>query len=503
MKSRGFVLLGVGLMVGLAIGSIGVRLVSGSNSRGWFSAASVPLAGTVAVGPSSPSSVASGSSSDWCIEHRVPESACTLCNPALIPPFKAKGDWCNEHQLPESIDRKCHPGLSFAQEPKAETSPKATSLPTVFFPRNAANCATNDALIQFASAATAERVGLTFAPALEVGQTASVEAPAELLFDDTRSLAITTRVPALVSRWLVEPGAKVQAGQVLAELESPEMPKLQSDYLEAMAEAQLREQEFGRADSLRSRGMISNAEIEQLDRQRQAAMARLSGAQGMLEACGLNKSELASIRSEETVTAGWRLCAPHGGTLLERKAHLGELLAAGSILGLLGDPSVLWVEAQVREADLSRFKQGQSVEFSIDGDALDRAVGRVIWVAQFIDPLTRSATVRAEVSNANLKLKAHQYGRMVVPSPSGATAVAVPRDAVQWEGCCNVVFVQEAPDRYRPRKVTVSRGDLGYYNVDSGLKAGDMVVVKGSYLLKTELKKGSLGAGCCAAAPKS
>lgn len=500
MINRSIMLLGTGLIVGLAVGSIGVRLASGYNSRGWLAAASVPLTGGVT---DEPSSVASENSSDWCVEHRVPESACTLCNPALIPSFKVKRDWCDEHQLPESIDRKCHPGLTFPQEPKSETPPGLTALPTVFFPKNATKCATNDAIITFASAETAERAGLTFAPALEVSQEASVEAPAELLFDDTRSLAVTTRVPTLVSRWLVEPGAKVRAGQVLAELESPEMPSLQSNYLEALAEVQLREQEFGRAESLRSRGMISAAEMEQLDRQRQTSKAQLSGAQGVLEACGLNKSDLASIRSEQTVTARWRLCAPRGGNVLERKARLGELLPAGSVIVLLGDPSVLWVEAQVREADLSRIKPGQTVEFSTDGDALNRAVGRVIWVAQFLDPLTRSATVRAEVSNTKLDLKAHQYGRMVVPSASGTTLVAVPRDAVQWEGCCNVVFVQEASDRYRPHKVTVSRGDLGYYNIEAGLKTGEMVVVKGSYLLKTELRKGSLGAGCCAAAPKS
>ena len=176
---------------------------------------------------------------------------------------------------------------------------------------------------------------------------------------------------------------------------------------------------------------------------------------------------------------------------------------AGSSLALVGDPSILWVEANVRESDLSLYHKGQAVEFSSDGDALERVNGRVIWVAQYVDPLTRSARVRAEVLNTTLDLKAHQFGRLVLPTPVRASTVAVPRDAVQWEGCCNVVFVREAPDRYRPHKVSVSRGDRGYYNISSGLHDGDMVVVKGSYLLKTELKKGSLGAGCCDIAPKS
>src|SRR5215813_12079028 len=45
----------------------------------------------------------------WCAEHRVPESACTLCRPALAAEFRAKGDWCDEHSLPESVCPICHP----------------------------------------------------------------------------------------------------------------------------------------------------------------------------------------------------------------------------------------------------------------------------------------------------------------------------------------------------------------------------------------------------------
>ena len=77
----------------------------------------------------------------------------------------------------------------------------------------------------------------------------------------------------------------------------------------------------------------------------------------------------------------------------------------------------------------------------------------------------------------------------------------VPKDAVQWEGCCNVVFVREAPDRFRPRKVELIRGTGPYYQVSSGVEPGEEVVVDGSFLLKTELKKSSIGAGCCGIEP--
>lgn len=446
---------------------------------------------------------------DWCMEHRVPESKCTKCNPGLTPAFKNAGDWCVEHNLPESNCRLCNPRLTFPQEPKSETSVEdiesadESYRPSVYFPKNATQCATNEAIIQFASAETAERAGLTVVPALSVEETATVEAPAEVTFDETKSYVITTTVNASVVRWLAEPGTAVSVGQALAELESPDMPNLKAEYLEAFSEAQVAEQEFVRVDSLSKLGLISIAEAQQVGGRFKTTHAHMSGARGLLEACGLSADDIEFMQSNRAVTPRWLLRASNGGVLLERKAPLGELLMAGSSLALVGDPSVLWIEANVRESDLSLFRNGQLVEFATDGDALERVSGRVIWVAQYVDPVTRSARVRAEVLNSSLRLKANQFGRLSLPTSMSASTVAVPRDAVQWEGCCNVVFVKEAEDRYRPHKVDVSRGDRGFYNITSGLQAGDLVVVKGSYSLKTELKKGSLGAGCCDVAPKS
>jgi hypothetical protein len=59
-----------------------------------------------------------GSHEDWCGEHAVPESQCTLCNPDLVAAFKATGDWCAEHSLPESQCLKCNPDLKITRPPK-------------------------------------------------------------------------------------------------------------------------------------------------------------------------------------------------------------------------------------------------------------------------------------------------------------------------------------------------------------------------------------------------
>jgi hypothetical protein len=65
-----------------------------------------------------PKDAVPGSHEDWCVEHAVPESQCTRCDPSLAAAFKATGDWCEEHGLPTSHDRKHNPDLKIERPAK-------------------------------------------------------------------------------------------------------------------------------------------------------------------------------------------------------------------------------------------------------------------------------------------------------------------------------------------------------------------------------------------------
>lgn len=82
-------------------------------------AAPEPAAKVAAPAQHAAANVKPGSHEDWCEEHQVPESQCTLCNPTLSAAFKATGDWCEEHGLPESHCRKCNPDLKITRPAKS------------------------------------------------------------------------------------------------------------------------------------------------------------------------------------------------------------------------------------------------------------------------------------------------------------------------------------------------------------------------------------------------
>ncbi|HPC10916.1 MAG TPA: efflux RND transporter periplasmic adaptor subunit [candidate division Zixibacteria bacterium] len=441
---------------------------------------------------------------DWCAEHRVPESQCTACDPALIAAFIAAGDWCEEHGLPESHCRLCNPGLGFPQEEPASSAADIAAEEirvSLFFRPNALVCATNDALIQLATARTAERAGLTVQQVRAAELETTIEAPAEVVFDETRTTAVATTVAALVARWVAAPGETVREDQVLAILQSPEVAALESQLLSAHADLLVHTNELARQEELRGRDLISDAELE---RQRalfaQAKAAYVAG-RGLLRAAGLSEDDLDEIIAEGRISSTFALRAPTAGLLVERRALPGELQEAGSALARLADPAVMWIEARLTEEQLRQVAVGEPLTFASDGRGLSRVGGKIIWVARFLDPHSRTGTVRAQVVDHRHTLQAGEFGRVTIARTGHRRVALVPRDAVQWEGCCNVVFVREAADRYRPRKVEFTDGAGPYYQVLRGLEPGEEVVVDGAFLLKTELKKASIGAGCCGLDP--
>ncbi|MCB2230518.1 efflux RND transporter periplasmic adaptor subunit [bacterium] len=442
---------------------------------------------------------------DWCAEHRVPESACTACNPSLIAEFKANNDWCGGHGLPESHCRLCNPGITFPQEEVIALrgiDPIENEIDiSLNFRANAEVCATDGALIQFASATTAARTGITVRSIAEAKLEETVNAPAEVVFDETAATVVTTTIPALVSRWLISPGDIVREGEILAIVQSPEIADLRSAFLSASAEYEVQRKELERHKGLRDGNMISEADFDRQSAVTERARAELVGARGMLQSAGLSVDDIDEIIKHGSLSNQFALRASASGMVVERIAQIGELLEAGRAFAMIADPSSMWIEANLAEEQLRQVRVGDRMTFDSDGRGLNRVGGEVIWTSRFLDPHTRTGTVRAKVFDPDNQLHAGEFGRARITRASAEQVTLVPKDAVQWEGCCNVVFVREAPDRYRPRKVHLIDGEGPYYQVTGGLRPGQEVVVDGAFLLKTELKKSSIGAGCCGLEP--
>jgi cobalt-zinc-cadmium efflux system membrane fusion protein len=447
-----------------------------------------------------------------CEYHGVADSLCTRCHPALIDGFKQRNDWCAEHHIPESQCSLCHPELAKPREAPAphdqsehegddhaeqeETSATSESGKprTSLFRANKGHCASDDAVIQLASIQTAERAGLKFLTVSEAPVSEFVEASAEVEFDATAAYAVTSLLGGTIVRWLAQPGEFVERGEILAFCESFDAASLKAEHAHAAAIFDLAQSERERQTTLATSGLTSSLEVQKAEAEFSRAQADKRKAESSLKAAGLSQEEIDELTCCPEMDVTIPIRARVSGTLVEQRSELGAIIEPGETIGLIAETGKLWVEAQVRERDLSRIRVGQAALLSSDGEAWNRCSGDVVWVANSVDELTRMGRVRIAVNQNGESLRAHEFVRVKFEVNS-ADEMVIPSESVQWDGCCNVVFVAETPDRIKPRKVDVHFTNGSNYAV-GGLKSGEKIITSGSYLLKTELMKGSLGAGC-------
>jgi cobalt-zinc-cadmium efflux system membrane fusion protein len=147
--------------------------------------------------------------------------------------------------------------------------------------------------------------------------------------------------------------------------------------------------------------------------------------------------------------------------------------------------------------DLALFRLHHVRHVPLDALPQHEFSGSITWIASEVDAKTRTVAARAEVANRENLLRSEQFARATIRVAEGGDALVVPREAVQRLGDDWVVFVRTGDGLYEPRLVSLGRSDRERIEVSDGVRDGDAVVTEGAFLLKTELSRESIGAGCC------
>ncbi len=181
------------------------------------------------------------------------------------------------------------------------------------------------------------------------------------------------------------------------------------------------------------------------------------------------------------------LTAPLDGIVLEKPAIVGMRFNPGDMLYKTADLSAVWVLAQVAERDLGLVRAGQRARVSLTAFAGESFNGRVAFIYPELDTATRTAKVRIEVPNENMRIKVGQYADVVIESPaSQGSVIAIPSTAVIDSGSRQVAFVAKGNGTFEPRELALGARGEDYVAVLSGLKEGENVVVAGNFLLDAE-----------------
>jgi cobalt-zinc-cadmium efflux system membrane fusion protein len=465
---------------------------------------------------------------DWCDEHNVPESQCVECNKTLCPIGTDYG-WCSVHGVmqcpfehPDIAQLKTQPTITPAMLERAN---RAVALRPR--PENSSRCGLHMKRIQFASTESVEKVGVDIAIVAERPIMETIVANGEIGYDQTRMAHFSSRVPGTVWRVQKQVGDRVVKGDVLALIDAAEVGRLKSELLQAVSQVRLKRDNVERLRPLAGNA-IPAREFLEVQTEADAARIQMRRAQQALvnlglsveadEIVNLNSDELAKrvqflglpadlvsgLDPQETTSNLLPLRSSLDGVVVDRKAVDGEFVDSKSPLFDVADTSRLWLTLNVRQDDAKYISLGQTALFRASESANEPdSKGAVGWISTNADDVTRTVKVRVDLTNADGRLRANTFGTGRIVLREEPKAIAIPSDAVHWDGTCNVVFVrdknfmqQDAPKIFHVRSVRPGVKDGQTTEIIAGLLPGEVIASKNSVVLEAQLLKSSLGAGC-------
>lgn len=310
------------------------------------------------------------------------------------------------------------------------------------------------------AAIATERVErMTFRPVME--------RPGRVVPVEGKRARVTVRAMGRIEKTFVDfIGATVKKGDPLCLFYSPEIGAAQREYFLAAASSQ-------------------TAFRQDL----------LNAARNKLLTLGMDERQIADMMNRGAAGDSLTLYSPVAGYVLEKTAAPGEWMMPGTVLYELQDASEVWIEGALYEDDLRQVGIGDEMRVIADAYTGEVYAGRVTWMAPILDAATRTLPFRMTIADPGNHLKPNLFVRVQVQSQSPFEAFSVPESAVLRLGKRDVVWVKVGEGRFQPREVVLGGEVEGRYAVLSGLEAGEEIVGVGSYLLDSDSRIRSAGAG--------
>ena len=300
---------------------------------------------------------------------------------------------------------------------------------------------------------------------VETGETsyrdlvAHIRAVGEVTFDERLLSHVTLRFDGYIGDLKADyVGTRVEKGQVLFTVYSPELLSAQQEYLE----------------TLKRRGNPGDDPLLRAARQRLALW-------------DFSAEEIQALERRGEPQDYVPIYAPRSGTLIERNIADGSAATSGQTLLTIADLSRVWIEAEVFEADLELVQRGMTATVT-----LPYLPGRVYpatveHVYPYLNGETRTGRIRLSLENPDGELKPDMYAEVTLQADIGRR-LSVPETAVIVAGESRIVFRDLGAGRLEPVRIRTGRRAGGFVEVLEGLAPGDTVVTSGNFLVAAEAR---------------
>ena len=321
----------------------------------------------------------------------------------------------------------------------------------------------------------------------------------KIAVDEDRSTPVFSPYAGRVTKLLARPGDQVTQGQALFVIDAADNVQAQNDFITAMTGlnkaksaldlAQIQDKRArdlfeGKAVPLKDYQQ-AQANLIQAQNDQRSAETALEAARNKLRIFGLTDDDIATFRQKGRINPETTIFSPISGTVVQRKIGPGQYISAGASdpVFVIGDLSSVWLTAFVRETDAALVSVGQDITFNVLAMPGKPLSARINYVAAAIDPATRRLLVRATVDNKDGRLKPEMFANVTIFSASDHPAIAVPKQALIYEGDQVRLWVAHDDKSIELRQIKTGLSNGNVVEVTGNLKPGEQVVTRGSLFI--------------------
>jgi RND family efflux transporter MFP subunit len=310
-------------------------------------------------------------------------------------------------------------------------------------------------------------MGLNFETVKTRKMIKEIRTSTRIVQDETRQYRVTTKVSGYVENLYVnQTGQYVKRGAPLLSIYSPELLAAQQEYLSAV-KAQ---------DRLSGMGQSMAGSIGDI----------AESARERLRLLDISDAQINKIKATGQVTRTVTLYSPASGYVMEKSVLKGQKIMENDALMVIVDLTRVWGEADIYESDIPYIRTGMTAELTSGYWPGKIFRGKITFLSPFLEPESRTLKARIEIPNSDLVLKPNMYADAKLTYGIGER-LAVPESAVMRTGTRDYVFIEGEKNMIVPYEVKIGmRSGDGYYEVISGLKKGERVVISANFLVDSE-----------------
>jgi RND family efflux transporter MFP subunit len=283
---------------------------------------------------------------------------------------------------------------------------------------------------------------------------------------------IYARTSGYLKHWYADIGKQVRAGELLAEIETPEVDaqyrQAKADVATAEANDKLAQTTARRYQDLRKTGLVAAQDVDNAQGDADAKTAQL-------ESSRQNLQRLAQLESFNRVTA------PFAGVVTARRIDVGALIAQGNSSGQelfhMTATRRLRVYVQVPQVYANLIQPGLAAGLAFPEDPGKLFPAKVVSTARAIDTGTRTLLTELEADNAKGELLAGSFAQVHLPLPAGVASLRLPSNTLLFRADGLHVATVDAGDRVKLNVVRIGRDFGSEVEVLSGVDAEDRVII--------------------------